>query len=158
MAEQVKVLDRKGANIVLFNAMAEIADSTILEVFKVKAEGDDTEVSVQVLVNGVEVPFAECLVKAVNKMCADNDELVKEKAIDLITRSGLRETLDTLENADWQIQEALDKGFEPNLVAMQERIDHLTSTIYSISWHLTAKLVQVPNEVNTLLKESGVKL
>lgn len=109
MPTTIKILSRNATEVLIFNAMVRSEDKKdLLEIYNLKANGDDTEAVVQVLVNGVEVPFKETFEDSINAFMVDMDTKIKEKAIELITESGLEELYNEISNAEWKIREKLN--------------------------------------------------
>ncbi len=109
--ETIKIMCGTPAAIVLLDAISSAAgDRDVLEVFNIPNNGgDDTQVSVEVRVNGVLVPFTTCLDAALDRWAEHNDQEVKDQAIQLITEAGLDTLYGEIRNAEWKIRAALSR-------------------------------------------------
>lgn len=109
MSTTIKILSRNASEVLIFNAMVKTEGAEdILSIYNLVPNGDDTEAIVQVLVNGIEVPFKEAFEDSINVFVADMDAKIKEKALELITESGLDSLYSEIANAEWKIRERLD--------------------------------------------------
>lgn len=111
MSETIKILAGKPAIVAVMNAMCEVLgpDSDIIKHFGIPADGDLSEVQVEVKVNGIVVPFVECLQPAMDRILASIDKEVEDKAIELLKSSPTLSNLyNEIENAEWKIREALE--------------------------------------------------
>ena len=109
MTETVRILDRDDANVIIFTAMVDaFPDGDLLEVFGIKAGGDHTVAEVKMTVNGIEVPVVATLAYFWKKYDDHLNKAAQEKAKEMILGAGLQDTLNALQNAEWQIDTALD--------------------------------------------------
>jgi len=114
MPEIFNVLGQRGAEILVFNAMAKVAEriennNDILKAFNLKAEGVETKAEVSVFVNGVEVPFTKCFAEGISCLMDQYEEDVKKKAKELILQTKLTNLQYALEQAEWIVEQELDK-------------------------------------------------
>lgn len=105
---QVRLLSREPANVLLFNAICAVCPSKeLLETFNIEAKGEDTEATVEVRVNGVLVPFVGALDQAVKTILAKHKDLVREAAVRLLTESPLAGLQASIQDAEEKIRAAL---------------------------------------------------
>lgn len=112
MSEKVDPTESNAASILLINAMALLAPDDFQELFDPQYVGGTCSVDVELKVNGVVVPFAESVTNAWNILESSIDKHVKEKALELVSRAKLDKLLYALDNAEWQIENALEKALE----------------------------------------------
>ncbi len=114
MPEVINPLTRQNPEVILWNAMCAVVkdDQNIIDMFKIQYPPHDPDagtVSVQVLVNGVEVPFIDSVKKGLETLMGSFDEAVLDKAKELITEQPTLLNLQSkLSEADWAINEALE--------------------------------------------------
>jgi len=102
-------------SVMLINAMAALAGDAgdIAEIFKLEyVKGEKPTVDVQLFVNGVSVPFAAAVTFAWESLNAKINKKVEERALELVSRARLDKLLNALENAEWQIEDALEKALK----------------------------------------------
>lgn len=105
MSETIDVTDYDALSIVILEAMLKAAGRTDLtEKFGLKS--GDAEIEVRV--NGVVVPFIKAFEEAWGRMKAVQDEEIMDAAVSLIHQSKLSELLSTLNNAEYEIRQALE--------------------------------------------------
>lgn len=113
MSEQVNILSRTDAEHLLFSAMVLHCkdDLDMLKIFNIP-EREQT-VTVQVLVNGVEVPFLASVADNWGRIMKQFDQAVREEAESRLKGSNLKNLERIMREFDWQIGEELNKLF-PN--------------------------------------------
>jgi ribosome-associated translation inhibitor RaiA len=115
MSERVNPLDGSAAGILLMNAMSAGAKDTEFDRLFVepsRAKGEPIKVDVVLLVNGHEVPFMKCVNDAWKSIDERVDEMVREKAMELVSKSRLDGLMRALDDAEWRIEEELRKAQE----------------------------------------------
>jgi hypothetical protein len=104
------------SSIMLINAMAALAGDkgNIAEIFKLEypPDAERPTVDVQLFVNGVSVPFKESIEDAWQQLEASIDREVHKRAMELLSRSRFDKLISALDNAEWQIEDALNKALE----------------------------------------------
>jgi hypothetical protein len=111
--EEVKILRREPANILLFNAICAVCSrDELMQTFNITGKCDATTATVQVLVNGVEVPFAGALDKAVEDILSGQKDRIREEAVKLLTESPLADLYATIQDAEAKIRSALRAAVE----------------------------------------------
>ena len=113
MIEKVDPVSGTSSSILLLNAMAKMAPSSveIAEIFGLE-RGDARAVSVELIVNGVSVPFAATVEDAWHAMAQRIDTMVTEKALELVSKARLDKLMCALDDAEWQIEKALEEAIK----------------------------------------------
>jgi hypothetical protein len=117
ITEKVDPTAYNAPSVMLINAMAALAGDKgdIAEIFKLEyTKGEKPMVDVQLFVNGVSVPFAAAVTFAWESLNAKINKKVEERALALVNGSGLIDLKNALDNAEWQIEEALKKALKDN--------------------------------------------
>lgn len=112
MTDTINILGRSSGSICLLEAMvATLAegDDDVVAKFGIDPQGDLNKVEVVVTVNGIEVPFMSAVEEALKRLTDSYAEHVKAKALELISGTGLGDLRMAIDNAEWEIQRALDK-------------------------------------------------
>ena len=109
------VLQSTPAAVLLMNAMSdekfENHNHTLwMAQWGLPGDASDTAPDIVVTVGGTEIPFMECFVEGLNRLMAELDKEVLEKARELITNSKLRDLMQEIENAEWKIEELLQQA------------------------------------------------
>lgn len=107
--EVIKVLEGDEFAIVLWNTICADMPADIGKKFGIEPKGRDTEVNVQVLVNGVEVPFLEAVREAFRRHSLLYEQAVREAALKMLDGSSLYDLIHALQGAEWAIKEQIDK-------------------------------------------------
>lgn len=100
------------ATILLLNAMAAMTDDKddIIERFGIVMKGPEAgKVSVQVLVNGVEIPYQEAFKVSIKQCLGGYEDHVKKKAMELLKEHPLTNSLYSLMNTvDYELEQIID--------------------------------------------------
>ena len=108
----IKLLDKNALSIILFNAMCEQMgeNGDILKHFKIEANDVASTVNLKILVNNVEVDLVPELVRFIQSLDAQFEAAVEKKAKELIMKDQILQDLAyAIQNAEWAIQDRLDK-------------------------------------------------
>lgn len=73
------------------------------------AHKNDGNIEVDLTINGVSVPIVKVFQSVWDSLKAQNDEDVRKAAVKLITESKLYKLLQTLEHAEWKIEQEINK-------------------------------------------------
>ena len=109
--QELKILRKDPLAITLWNAMCnQPSEVDISKKFTLVPEGEESTVTVEVLVNGVSVDLVSELRSFVEHVASQLDELVKDKALELIRQDevldGIRSDLEML---DWKMRERIEQ-------------------------------------------------
>ena len=110
----LKLRDNNAFSVALYDAMINTGENLVGH-FNVAYAGGNTLVNVEatITVNGIEVPFTEALYKAVNESVAvlevQYEQRVRKAALHLVSRSKYLNLYNAMHNAEYLIEEELDK-------------------------------------------------
>ncbi len=111
-SEKVNPVDHSTASILLINAMSKHCPNSVdmKEMFGIErpAEGP-VMLDVELIVNGVSVPFKHTVEDVWRQLCDKRDEKLLEMAKKLVSSSALEPLMDALQTAQWDIEQALEK-------------------------------------------------
>lgn len=99
-------------SVMLINAMATVAPESFQELFNPEYVDGKCFVKVELKVNGVQVPFMEEVERGWKILEASLDKEVEKRALELINGSGLIDLKNAIDNAQWQIEDALRAALE----------------------------------------------
>lgn len=105
MSEQIDVTARDAAGHFLLQA--------IVQGKTLGAKIATNPVEVQLLVNGVELPFRATLDNLWGRMEADIEERARAMAERMVTEAGLEGVADALRDVEWKVKEALSRVIIP---------------------------------------------
>lgn len=112
MKEEFQILSNQPANVIIFSAMVDLAEKKnldIMDMFKLTPEGDASKAQIEVLVNGVPIPFVECFAEAIKNIDKYIGERAKEKAIELLKESSLIDLYNRIQDMEYEFSVILDK-------------------------------------------------
>jgi hypothetical protein len=104
----INVCDRNPASVLIINAMALIEKDGEFQRKFVGDGGPNCEV--KLTVNGHEVDVVTALADAWKRIEARVDERAREMAVEMIRGAQLADLLQAIQNAEWQIQDALRRS------------------------------------------------
>lgn len=114
---KIDILRQTPFAIALINAMSVVNPTDFTEAFGLTTKTPDgrcspvvSEVNVEVRVNGVLVPFVEESQLGMDAMMANLDEAIKEAAVKMLKGSKLYGLMSAIDNAEWQIKQALEEA------------------------------------------------
>ena len=109
--QQLKILSQDPLAIALWNAMCnQTTGKDTLKKFSLVPAGEKSTVTVEVLVNGVSVDLVSELQSFVEHVASQLDELVKDKALELIRKDEVLEGIRSdLEMLDWKMRERIEQ-------------------------------------------------
>lgn len=113
--EKVSPVAYNPACVMLLNAMAALAGDKgdIAEIFALEfKKGEQCLVDVQLIVNGVSVPFTAAVTFAWESLNKKINKKVEERALELLNGSGLIDLKNAIDDAQWKIEDALRKALE----------------------------------------------
>ena len=119
MPEEIKILLRNTPQIIIWNLMCAHAEKIgkldkLDEVFPdLRANGNDTVIQAELIVNGVSLPVMDSLNAYWTKAEESLDQRAREMAAEVLKGSPLQSLMNRLSNIEWEIHEELDKLF-PN--------------------------------------------
>lgn len=108
----IKLLERNELSITLLNAMCKQLDDDgdILKHFNLEANGDSSVADLKILINGVEVDLVPELTDFIKLIDKQFEDAVEKKAKELVMKDQpLQDLVYAIQNAEWMIQDRLDK-------------------------------------------------
>lgn len=105
MTEIVNILNRKTPEMLLFVLMVKESDSPRGDLDSYFNLNGENNVEVELKVNGVELKFTPLI----ERLCEKLDEHILEKAKELLSRSRLEKLEQILSEAEWKIEQELEK-------------------------------------------------
>lgn len=111
MKQTVDALGHQDASVALLNALAAArgpGEDDIHLRFGMKMPCTDVEV--ELLVNGISVPFVETLADSLRALNDAFSRKVREEALRLVGSARLEELRQALDHAEWAIEVALEKA------------------------------------------------
>jgi hypothetical protein len=113
IVEKISPVDRTPHSIMLINAMTRsVGRGDLLEHFKiVREDGKNVEVDVELLINGVHVDVKKTLDEMWERLVSKYHEDVLEKSKELLSQSRLNKLDELIRDAEWKIEEELNKLF-----------------------------------------------
>lgn len=111
MKQQIDPTSGSTPSVMVMNAMAKACPDhlDITKFFRMDGDAKEIAVEVEMLVNGVPVPFVETISEAWQALDAGLDSSIREKAVELIKGTKLQALLYQLEMAEWAIEEEIKK-------------------------------------------------
>ena len=110
IVSEVSIIEHSDAGIFIVNAMSDAStDDTFLSHFKMNDDCKHPIVKVEMTVNGVPVDFRKTLEDIFDIFESKYDETVKKAALDLVSGSRLQKLSQALENAEWQIEDEINR-------------------------------------------------
>lgn len=109
--QNLKILSKDPLAIALWNTMCnQHLGVDILKKFSLVPAGEESTVTIEILVNGVSVDLVSELRSFVEHVDSQMDELVQEKALELIRHDKVLEGIRSeLQNLDWKMRERIEQ-------------------------------------------------
>jgi hypothetical protein len=115
--ETIDPLDPSAAGVLLMNAMGAAAQGTnfgdlFIAPYRSNPDNAGKPVRVQVVltVNGVQVPYMETVNESWKALDAKLATMIEERAYELCTAAGLDELMNSIQRAEWDIKDALQRA------------------------------------------------
>ena len=108
--QKIKILSDDPLAVALWNAMCNNTKAgEVLDKFKLEPKGDESEVEIKILVNGIEVDLVGELTNFVKSVDKTLEDAVKNYAMDIITKDrNLLNLQYEIEQAEWKIRDKLE--------------------------------------------------
>lgn len=108
MSETVKILERSGPAIAIWNAICAVKTKDFIERLKIEPNGNDTVAEVSMFVNGKEVPVIASLAEFIGMYTEHVRQEASRQALKMVTGAGLQDLVSALNQAQYDIEAALE--------------------------------------------------